>query len=173
MKNPVTRIYSGRVIDLNMERVDLPNGHSFELEMVRHPGGSAVAAVDGQGRVCLLRQYRHAADGQWLWELPAGKIESGEQPLVTARRELEEEAGVCAGDWSSLGSIFSSPGVFTETIHLYLARQLEYRTQDTEDHEVLETHWVDLPTAVRWALEGTIADGKTVVGLVRASAALD
>ena len=86
-------IYRGKIIQLNLETVALPNGKEIELEIVHHPGGVAVLALDNAGRLCLIRQYRHAAGG-WLWEIPAGKLEAGEAPELTAQRELLEEAGV-------------------------------------------------------------------------------
>ena len=122
----VRNAFKGRVVTLNVETVRLPNGHVAELEIIHHPGGAAAVALDDQGRVCLLRQYRHAAGG-WIWELPAGKLEPQEPPLETARRELIEEAGTEALQWQSLGSYVSSPGVFTETVHLFLARGLRPR----------------------------------------------
>ena len=120
--------YSGRVIRLTTDEVTLPNGHRALLEVVHHPGGAAVAAVDDERRVCLLRQYRYVADG-WIWELPAGKLEPHEPPLMTAQRELIEEAGVSAREWLDLGTCLSSPGVFTERLHLYMARGLTAATQ--------------------------------------------
>jgi ADP-ribose pyrophosphatase len=134
---------------------------------VHHPGGAAAVAIDAQERVCLLRQYRHAADG-WLWELPAGKLEPDEPPLSTAQRELIEEAGVKGRDWESLGSIFSSPGVFGEVLHLYLATGLEAAVAAPEASEVFEVHWKPFQEACAWALDGTIRDGKTALGLLRA-----
>jgi ADP-ribose pyrophosphatase len=162
-----TTLYRGRIIDLNLEEIRLPGGETVELEIVRHPGGAAVVALDEAGRVCLLKQYRHAAGG-WLWELPAGKIDAGEQPDVTARRELEEEAGVSARDWVSLGRVISSPGVFTEVIHLYLARGLRTFEHRHEPHEVIAIHWVPYARALEMAMTGAIIDGKTLVGLCRA-----
>jgi ADP-ribose pyrophosphatase len=161
-------IYTGRVIDVAIETVTLPNGQSAPLEIVRHPGGAAAVALDSGGRVCLLRQYRHAAAG-WLWELPAGKLDPGEEPHSTARRELLEEAGVQAGDWESLGRMISSPGVFTEVIHLFLAKSLAPATRAHEAEEVIEVHWVPLSQAFAWCLDGTITDAKTLVGLFRAA----
>jgi ADP-ribose pyrophosphatase len=158
--------FRGRVITVTVDDVILPNGHRAQLELVHHPGGAAVVAIDVQQRVCLLRQYRHAAGG-WLWELPAGKLEPDEPPLVTAQRELIEEAGVKGVAWESLGSIFSSPGVFGEVLHLYLATDLEPAVAAHEASEVLEIHWKPLEEACAWALDGTITDGKTVVGLLR------
>jgi len=164
-------IYQGRIIRLALETVRLPNGAEAELEIVHHPGGAAVVALDAQRRICLLRQYRHAAGG-WLWELPAGKLDAGEAPLVTAQRELEEEAGVQAGRWETLGRIVSSPGVFTEVIHLFLAQGLAPTPAHTEDHEVIEVHWFSWDEALHMAQRGDIEDAKTLAGLLRAQARL-
>src|SRR5882762_1110413 len=98
--------FRGRIITVTTDEVVLPNGYRAELEVVHHPGGAAVVAIDAQERVCLLRQYRYVADG-WIWELPAGKLEPNEPPLETAKRELIEEAGTSARHWESLGTVFS------------------------------------------------------------------
>lgn len=165
------RVFAGRVVEVTLDQVRLPNGRETEFEVVHHPGGAAVVALDGQGRVCLLRQYRHAL-GDWLWELPAGKREHGEDPAHTARRELREEAGVSAGRWKSLGHMTSSPGVFTEVVYLYLAQELRFGADEVEAHEVFERHWIDLDEAVRRAEAGDYSDAKTVIGLLRARAVL-
>ena len=161
-------IYRGRVVRLNVEEVELPNGHRLPLEIVHHPGGAAIVALDAERRVCLLRQYRHAAGG-WVWELPAGKLEPDEPPAVTARRELAEEAHVGAARWHELGRYFSSPGVFTEIIHLYLATGLAPVAGEREDGEVFEVHWVGLEEALSWIDAGKIDDGKTGYGLMKAA----
>ena len=124
-------------------------------------------ALDEAAQVCLLRQYRYVAGG-WLWELPAGKLEPHEPPLTTAQRELTEEAGVNARHWQSLGSCMSSPGVFTERLHLFLASGLTPAQPALEQAEVIEIHWVPFAQACRWAIDGTIADCKTALGLLRA-----
>jgi ADP-ribose pyrophosphatase len=162
-------IYSGRVIRVNVERVRLPNDAIADLEIIHHPGGAAVVALDADERVCLLRQYRHAAQ-QWLWELPAGKIDNREPPLETARRELEEEAGMHAAEWRGLGEYYSSPGVFTEVVHLFLATGLSALKVRPEAHEVFEVHWLPFEDALRMAGDGEIRDGKSLVGIFRASA---
>jgi 8-oxo-dGTP pyrophosphatase MutT (NUDIX family) len=160
-------VFAGRVITVNLETVDLPNGRRTQLEIVHHPGGAAIVAIDAHGRVCLLRQYRHAAGG-WIWELPAGKLEPHEPPLATAQRELIEEAGVRATHWRSLGDYVSSPGVFTEVIHLFLASGLEPLRSTPEYDELFEVHWIALEQARSRALNGELRDGKTVVGVMRA-----
>jgi ADP-ribose pyrophosphatase len=160
-------LFEGRIIRLNIETVTLPNGQVAELEIVHHPGGAAVVALDGANRVCLLRQYRHAVGG-WLWELPAGKLDNREPPLACARRELQEEAGLQAGDWQPLGRIVSSPGVFTEVIHLFLARALVPVPAAAEAHEVFEVHWRGWQEALAMAERGEIEDAKTLAGLLRA-----
>lgn len=164
-RNP-TVLYRGKIIDLCQQTVVLPNGATTEVEIVRHPGGAAVVAVDAAGRVCLLRQYRPAL-AQWLWELPAGRLEPGEAPEATIRRELEEEAGLRAEVWRPLGKIISSPGVFTEAVHLFEARELRSIPAKPEAHEVFEVHWVPLAEALTWIRSGEISDAKTIVGLLR------
>jgi 8-oxo-dGTP pyrophosphatase MutT (NUDIX family) len=158
--------YSGRVISVTTDDVVLPNGHRAKLEVVHHPGGAAVVAVDSNRQVCLLRQYRYVADG-YVWELPAGKLEPNEPPLETARRELIEEAGVSARHWESLGTVLSSPGVFGEVLHLYHATGIEPSTAAHEHAEVIEVHWMPFDEAYEWAMNGTIRDAKTIIGLAR------
>lgn len=163
--------FRGRVITVTVDDVTLPNGHRASLEIVHHPGGAAIVAIDAERRVCLLRQHRHAVGG-YLWELPAGKLEPGEPPLETARRELIEEAGAEAGDWQSLGSYVTSPGVFTEIVHLFLARDLKSVNMSHEKAELIEVHWLNFDQACRKAANGEIADGKSALGLLRARARL-
>ncbi|HEY7641981.1 MAG TPA: NUDIX hydrolase [Steroidobacteraceae bacterium] len=164
----ITNVFSGRVIDVNIERVALPNGTTATLEIIRHPGGAAVLALDASDRVCLLRQFRHAAGG-WVWELPAGKIDNREPPLDTARRELEEEAGMAADSWQSLGDYLSSPGVFTEVVHLFLATQLTPLPPRPEEHEVFEVHWLPYGDVLAMAQSGELRDGKSLVAVFRAA----
>ncbi len=134
-------LHRGRIFDLVRETLELPSGRRQEVEIVDHPGAVAIAAVDGDGRLVLVRQYRHAA-GDWLEEIPAGRLERGEEPLEAARRELEEETGLCAESWRLLAAPYPAPGFCSERLHLFLAEGLrpaglDRRTPD-EDEE-LET----------------------------------
>jgi ADP-ribose pyrophosphatase len=161
-------LYEGRVVRLGLESLVLPNGKALQLEVVRHPGGAAVVALDTENRVCLLRQYRHAAGG-WLWELPAGKLEPGEAPQLTAQRELEEEAGLRAGTWQTIGETLTTPGFCDEVIHLFVATELEPAQARPEAHELIEVHWLPLATALEQVHTGTIRDAKTMLGLLLAA----
>ncbi len=168
MTGRVRTVHRGRVLRLNIECVELPNGTVAELEIAHHPGGAVVVALDSDERVCLLRQFRHAVGG-WITELPAGKIDNREPPLECAKRELAEEAGVQAREWEPLGQLFSSPGVLTEVIHVFLARGLTACDTGAEPHEVFERSWVPLAAAAAQAADGSLQDAKTIVGLIWAS----
>jgi ADP-ribose pyrophosphatase len=157
-------VYRGAIVELHRDDVRLPNGEHVEFEIVRHPGGAAVVALDAQGRICLIRQYRHALQ-QWLWELPAGKLDDGEPPQTAARRELLEEAGISAEHWRTLGRMASSPGIYDEIVWLYLASGLTHGEATPEAGEVFSVHWVDLDVARGWIRAGLIIDAKTSIAL--------
>ncbi len=165
------KLFEGSILTIQEEEVHMPDGRRFPLQIARHPGGAVVVAIDANRRVCLLRQYRHVACGP-LWELPAGKLDPAERPLQTAQRELLEESGLEARHWRALGPVYSSPGVFSEVIHLFLASALTQGPSRPQSDEYIEIHWVGLDEALRWAVDGTITDAKTIVGLCRARAAL-
>jgi ADP-ribose pyrophosphatase len=167
LKQTGNRVYEGKIIQLDIEDVGLPNGSLQQFEIVRHPGGAATVVLDDHHNICLLKQYRYAID-DWLWEIPAGKIDAGEDPETTARRELQEEAGVQADHWIPLGEMISSPGVFTEKIYLYLVQHLQHTSKAHEEHEIIEIHWIPFNDACDWAINGKINDAKTVIGLLRA-----
>ena len=171
MTGTIRNVFKGNVLTLNLEQVQLPNGRVAELEIAHHPGGATVVALDTAGRVCLLRQYRHAAGG-WITELPAGKLDHGEPPLQCAQRELAEEAGMSAARWDCLGQFYSSPGVLTEVIHVYLAQELTACDATPEEHEVFEASWVPLAEAVGLATTARLQDAKTIIGLAWAQACL-
>lgn len=161
-------IYRGRLIRLDRETASLPDGREVDLDIVHHPGGAVIVALNERREVCLLRQYRHAAGGT-IWELPAGCIDPGEaDPLATARRELEEEAGVLARDWQPLGPILTTPGFCDEVLHLYLARGLSTTRTDHGVDEVIEVCWLALSEALAMVMDNRIYDAKSIVGLFMA-----
>lgn len=166
-------IHKGRVVDLRVETVVLPNGRTTDLELIAHKGAAAVAAVDVDGQVILIRQYRYAARG-FLWELPAGVLDTPDEPPERcAARELREEAGVTAGEITRLGTVLPSPGFSEERIHLFLARDLGHVGHDHEADEVItEIRRVPVREALAMIRRGDVVDGKTIAGLYLAAAAL-
>ena len=170
-------LYKGRIVDLSLDHVLLPNGNETDLELIRHPGAAVVLPVetgaDGVDYALLVRQYRYAADG-WLLEVPGGKLDGAEDPELCARRELEEEIGHEAGELIPLGSILTTPGFTDERIWLYLGRGLKPTRggPSLEADEVLEVERIPLSEAVARAIDGDIIDAKTVAALLRAAALL-
>ena len=162
-----THVHSGRIIQVSTERLLYNNGREYDLDFVRHPGAAAVVAVDSAGRVCLVRQYRHGVE-DFLWEIPAGKLDPGEAPQACAVRELAEETGVQARRWTSLGQYLPAPGIFTEVIHLYLARDLTVGAPSPDADEELEIQWLPIEAAAGMLLRGEWSDGKTALALWRA-----
>jgi len=156
------------VIQVAVDRVELPNGRTVDLDMVRHPGAAAIVPFISQDDILMVRQYRWAVGG-FIYEIPAGKLDAGnEDPLLCARRELEEEVGQRAGRWHPLGPIVTAPGFTDEVIHLYLATELTPGKQELEADEILQVERVPFTTALDWALSGRITDAKTLCGLLRA-----
>lgn len=164
--------YQGDIIRLETGKVTMPDGHCLAVEVVHHPGGAAIVAMNDSCEVCILRQYRFILD-DWIWELPAGKRDNNEAPIKTAKRELQEEAGLLASHWQPLGESISSPGVFTERIWYYLATDLEQIATAQEQGECMEVHWIPLDELVKRCMDGDIEDGKTIIGLMRAAACLN
>jgi ADP-ribose pyrophosphatase len=164
--NDNTLIHSGRLISLYREKVELREGGHTHFDIVKHPGGAVIAAINDHNEICLLRQWRHAVN-KTIWEVPAGCLESGESPLITAQRELEEEAGVCASKWQALGTIISTPGFCDEVLHLYKASQLSGGVSNLDSAEQLVVEWVSLPRAIRMAASGEIEDAKTLAIMLR------
>ena len=160
----VKNIYSGKVLTFNIDTVTLPNGATTELEMIRHPGASAVVPIKDDGTVVLIRQFRHAAGG-FIYEIPAGKLNPGEDPLDCASRELEEEIGYRAENLEFLTSIFTAPGFTDEVIHIYKGTGLVKGQQQLDTDEVLEILEWPLEKAIAEIKNGTIRDAKTMIGL--------
>jgi ADP-ribose pyrophosphatase len=158
------KIYSGKVVTLNIDTVTLPNGVTIDLEIVRHPGAAAVVPLKENGTVVLIKQFRHAAGG-FIYEIPAGKLHPGEDPKNCAARELEEEIGYQAGKLDLVSSIFTAPGFTDEVIHIYKATGLTKGRQQLDRDEVLEIVEVPLQEAIEMIRIGSIRDAKTMVGL--------
>lgn len=159
-------VFRGRIIRVRQDTVRLPNGKEGTREVVEHPGGVAVLAIDDEGRVLLVRQYRHAF-GRVLTEIPAGKREPGEEPFLTARRELQEEVGATAGRWTELGTLIASPGCYGETLYLYMAEELHFGATHPDEDEFLEPLRVPFDEAVRQCMDGTLTDAKTVAAILK------
>jgi ADP-ribose pyrophosphatase len=157
-------IYRGRIVDLGLEDVVLPNGAPVSLEIIRHPGASAIVPLHDDGSVTLIHQYRHAAGGM-IWEVPAGVLERDEAPETCARRELAEEVQLDARTFTSLGTILTTPGFTDERIHLFLAEGLSVADSAPEADEYIEVERVPFEQALDWIDDGTIADGKTICAL--------
>ncbi len=163
--------HRGRVIELSSVTLRYSSGREHEIDYIRHPGAAAVVALDAANRACFVRQYRHGIE-DFMWEIPAGKLDAGEAPAVCAVRELAEETGVRARSWLSLGLFVPAPGIFTEVIHLYLARDLEVGAAAPDADEELEMQWLPLEQALERVRRGDWNDGKTAMALLRAAAHL-
>ena len=155
------------VVDLGVETTTLPNGVTVDLAVIRHPGASAIVALDADGRVAMLRQWRHAIGG-YLREIPAGCRNAGESALDCARRELSEEARVSARRWDHLGSIVTIPSFCDERIELYLARDLADAPGVLDVDEVITATRVAFDEALAMIASGEIIDAKSIVAILRA-----
>jgi 8-oxo-dGTP pyrophosphatase MutT (NUDIX family) len=171
-----SEIYAGRVMALRSDRVVMPGGRVATREIVEHPGAVAVVALDADDRVMMIHQYRHAVRRR-LWELPAGLLDvAGEDPVLTAQRELAEESGLAATEWSVLIDVVPSPGFSDESVRVYLARGISEVGRpapdgpDEGDNEEadLTVKWVSMPVAVRMVLAGTIVNAVTVAAVLAA-----
>jgi len=160
-------IFKGRIINVNVDTVELPNGHSATRELVKHPGGVGVIGVDSNRRVVTVKQYRKPFD-KVIEEIPAGKLEYGEDPMKAAKREFEEETGLFAKEITPIGTFYSSPGFCDEKIHLYLATDFENVGQHPDEDEFLEIYYRNLDDLVKEVLNGEISDGKTAIAVLAA-----
>ena len=165
-----TRLYSGRIVNLDLDSVRFPDESVGQLEILRHPGASAVVPFldpprEADPRVVLIRQFRHAADG-FIWEVPAGRLDAGESPETCARRELEEETGMRALRLERLTTIHTTPGFTDERIYLFLAEGLEPGAEHREADEFMELHTLRWSEVLRLVERGEIVDGKTLVSLL-------
>lgn len=159
-------LHKGNLISLYKEQVDLPNNQHTYFDIVKHPGGSVIAAINDKDEICMLRQWRHAIQ-QTIWELPAGCLEPGEPAVQTAARELQEEAGVIAATWRDLGHITTTPGFSNEILYLFEARDLRAGTMSLDDAEQIEVHWIAISEVKNMANKGEIVDAKSLALLYR------
>lgn len=158
------RIYEGHIFNMRVDRLKEPSGHETTREVVEHNGGVVIACLPEPGKVVLIKQYRYTVDEE-LIELPAGRIEIAEDPLLAAKRELSEETGYLATEWQELSRMYSAPGFCTEMLYLYQASNVSEVGKNLDEDE--ETEVVILPIADAWqlVLDGKVRDAKTIAGL--------
>ncbi len=165
-------VYRGKIINLKVNQVRLPNKNVAIREIVEHPGAAVIVALDDQRRLLMVRQYRSAA-GRDLLEVPAGTLNHGEAPAFCAIRELKEETGYQASQWEPLGYCYPSPGFSTEKMHFYFAQGLTQTDATPEEDEEIAVEWVPFVQAVEMIESGEIVDAKTIVGIHKASKRLN
>lgn len=157
--------YKGRIIDVKVDTITLPDNRTAKREVVLHNGGSAIIPVDGSGNIYFVRQYRHAVNSMVL-EIPAGMVEKGEDPLACAARELEEETGLRSNDISLLTSIYSSVGYTSEIINIYKAENLFPGRQHLDPDEFVAVEKYPIEKTIRMIAAGEIMDAKTIVAIL-------
>lgn len=161
-------IFQGHIVNVHIDTVELPNGAEATREVVDHPGGVAVLALDGENNVLTVTQYRYPF-GTTLVELPAGKLDHpGEDTAAAGLRELKEETGAVPGRYELLGKILPSPGCYGEILYLYLAQDLHMEEQHLDEDEFLNVERVPFDEMVRRCMEGEIQDAKTVAAVLMA-----
>lgn len=159
-------IFSGKIVQLRVDEIRLPNGKTAKREVVHHNGGVAVLAITGEGDVLFVRQFRYPY-GEELLELPAGKLEPGEDPAAAGLRELEEETGYRAGSFRPLAKVYPTPGYVDEVLHLYVATDLTPTRQHLDEDEFLTVERYPLEKALSLCLDGTITDAKSLVAILK------
>ena len=159
-------IQRGRVFDVTLENVCLPNGACIDMTIVRHPGAAAIVPLTGSNEILMLKQYRHAV-GRYWWEIPAGTLNKQEEPFACAQRELAEETGFTARLWDPLGAISPVPGYSDERIHIFLARELSKTRQNLDFDEIIEVHPLPVQDIVSMIMSGEIEDAKSIAAIFR------
>lgn len=159
-------VFEGRIVTVKVDSALLPNGAQASREVVEHPGGVCVLALQEDGTVPLVRQFRYPL-GHTMLELPAGKLEAGEDPLAAAIRELGEEVGLEPGDMTDLGHIYVSPGFCTEKLHMYLARDVKSVPVHPDEDEFLDIVYMSFDQLADKVMNGEIRDGKTVAAVLK------
>lgn len=162
-------IFNGRVIRVTVDKVQLEDGTTSTREIVHHHGGACILPYFEDGTICMVRQFRYAMQ-QELWELPAGKLEKGEDPFEAAKRELEEECGLTADHYTSLGEFYPTVGYDTEVIYTWIATGLHQTQMHLDADEFLTPDRVPLEKAYQMVMSGEIKDGKTIAGILKLKA---
>lgn len=160
-------VFNGRIINVRVDDILLPNGKPANREIVEHNGGVTVVAVTDDNEILMVKQFRYPYK-KVILEIPAGKLEVGEDPKEAAIRELKEETGATAESFELLGEIYPSPGYTEEVIHLYMAKSLSFSEQKLDEDEFLTVEKISLEDAVKMIQNGEIPDGKTQIGILRA-----
>ena len=159
--------YNGLIINTTLDRVVLQNGEHTLREVVEHPGGVTIIPIDDEGFVYCVRQFRYPMS-EHLLEVPAGKLEPGEDPLQCAIRELSEETGISASEYIDLGKVYPSPGFCRETLYIYMARGLSHGTAHPDVNEFLDVEKIHLDELVRLIMDNEMTDAKTVIAVLKA-----
>ncbi|MBQ7739930.1 MAG: HAD hydrolase-like protein [Eubacterium sp.] len=159
-------LYDGRILKFHNDTVKLCNGESAKRETVNHPGGVAVIGITDDGRVPLVRQFRYPYK-EVIFEIPAGKVEPGEDPFITGQREFKEECGALADEYFPLGEMYPSPGYTDEIIRLYGARGIRFEEQELDEDEFLEVYKMPLEELIKRIMSGEIKDGKTIIAALK------
>ncbi|MFZ5632249.1 MAG: NUDIX hydrolase [Bacillota bacterium] len=165
-------VYRGKIVNLRVDEVELPNGNNTRREVVEHGGAVAVVPINEKNEVLMVRQYRYPV-GKVLLEIPAGKLEKGEDPAACAARELEEETGFKAGSMKHLFSFYSTPGFTNEILYLYLAGGLTHLGIHPDEDEFIQLHYVPLERALEMVDRGEICDAKSIIGILAAKREID
>lgn len=158
--------YKGVIVDVTLDRAQLPNGRLAKREVVIHPGGAAALPLNDDGTVTVVRQFRYPF-GRVLTEIPAGKLDPNEDPRKAVARELEEEIGAKVGELIDLGCVYTSPGITQEVLYLYLARDLTYGECCPDEDEFLEIDRIPFEDLLRQVMDGEIKDAKTVAAVLK------
>jgi len=167
-----TEVYKGIIVNVRRDVVGLQNGNKAKREVVEHPGGVAIVPITKDNKVLMVRQYRYPMREELL-EIPAGKLDDGEDPFDCAVRELSEETGCTAGTYIDLGEMYPSPGFCKETLYLYLALDLEYGKMNLDENELLSVEAIEIDELMDMIMDNKLPDAKSIVGIMKAKRFLE
>ena len=160
-------VYEGLIVNVRRDIAELQNGNRASREVVEHPGGVGIVPLTSDNKIIMVRQYRYPMEEEVV-EIPAGKLDAGEDPFECAKRELSEETGCTAGEYVNLGKIYPSPGFCRETLYLYLALDLKRGEMHLDENELLSVEEIDIDILINMLMENRLHDAKTVVGILKA-----